>query len=58
MEDNSLIKLIKIYSQKLEDDLKPFFKKIEDLPMNYKALDLETYEFLFFNIFIEILGFF
>jgi len=57
MEDNSLIKLTKIYAQKLEEDLKPLVKKLEELPLNYKVCDLETYEFVFFKIFIEILGY-
>lgn len=58
MEDNSLIKLTKIYSQKLEEDLKPLFEKVDDLPVSYQNMDLEKYEFLFFNIFIEVLGYF
>lgn len=58
MEDNSLIRLTKIYSQKLEEDLKLIYKKIEELPLNFKALDLENYDFMFFNIFVEILGYF
>ena len=58
MEDNSLIKLTKIYSQKLEEDLKPILKKVEDLPLSYKSFDLEKYDFFYFNIFIEILRYF
>ena len=57
MEDNSLIKLTKIYAQKLEEDLKPLQKRIDDLPLNYKGCDLESYDFIFFKIFIDIIIF-
>lgn len=56
VEDYNIIKLTKIYSQKLEEDLKQLHEKIDEIPISYEEINLEKYEFLFFKIFIEILG--
>lgn len=56
VEDYNIIKLTKIYSQKLEEDLKQLNEKIDEIAISYEEINLDKYEFLFFKIFIEILG--
>ena len=58
MEDNNIGKILKIYTQKLNDELSSMTQKISSIPLSYKYTNLEKYDFIFFNIFLDILGLF
>ena len=55
MEDNNIGKIMKIYTQKLNDELSSMTQKISSIPLSYKYNNLEKYDFIFFNIFLDIL---
>lgn len=57
MDDNSLAKIMKIYSQQLNESLSSLSVKLNTFPLSHKNVNFEKYELIFFQHFVEILGY-
>lgn len=48
---------MKIYSQQLNENLSSLSVKLNTFPLSHKNVNLENYELIFFQHFVDILGY-